>query len=135
MTTNRYGPLFLIPLVVSVVAAGFSGAQWYEAREQRLLANRPQIDFSYENDASEAIVGLQLINVGTGPALIKGIKFFVDRKPVKDADEALSYGKLNEQLVGGVDLDDEAIIGASEKVWLFNRTTRNKRDWISSWTL
>jgi hypothetical protein len=79
----------------AIVQAGFLGLQWRETREETFLATKPQVDFDAEYDSDEPMAGIAITNAGPGPASIKAITFYVDRKPVADADEmGRTYAKL-----------------------------------------
>src|SRR5262249_18077491 len=66
-------------------------------------------------------VGIALRNAGPGPATIKSIVFYVDRKPVQDAFEAgKTYGKLSEAELGFYELEPGDTLAVGEKVWLIN---------------
>jgi hypothetical protein len=79
----------------AIVQAGFLGLQWRETREQACLTTKPRVDFGIEDDSDEPMVGMAIKNAGPGPPAIKAITFYVDRKPVADADEmGRTYAKL-----------------------------------------
>ena len=64
-------------------------------RDQLFLATKPHVDFDIEDDSDEPMVGIAIKNAGPGPAVIKAITFYVDRKPVADADDmGRTYAKL-----------------------------------------
>ena len=54
-------------------------------REQAFVDTKPHVDFDIENDFDELMVGIAIINAGPGPAAIKAVTFYVDRKPVAEA--------------------------------------------------
>src|SRR5215467_4583340 len=87
----------VLSLLISLAAAGFTGMQWYENRGALLLSTKPHVDFDVETDPDEPPVGIAISNAGPGPATIKSVIFYVDRKSVQDAEEAgTTYGKLSE---------------------------------------
>jgi hypothetical protein len=87
-----HGTGTFLSLIVSFTAAGFSGLQWYEGRDQLLLSTKPHVDF----DPDGLPVEIAVTNAGPGPAIIKSVVFYVDRKPVTDAEDAgNNYGQLS----------------------------------------
>jgi hypothetical protein len=82
---RNIAPVASIGIVLA--AAVFSGLQWLDARDQAFLTTKPHVDFDTEDDSDQPIVGIAIMNAGPGPALIKSVSFYVDRKPVADADE------------------------------------------------
>ena len=61
--------------------------QRYEAREDLVLSTKPHVDFYIEDDPDEPPVGIAVKNAGPGPATMKSVTFFVDKKVVKDTDK------------------------------------------------
>jgi hypothetical protein len=78
-------------IFISLAAAVFSGLQWLETREQAFLATKPHVDFDIEDDSDEPMVGIAIMNAGPGPASIKAITFYVDRKPVAGEKSGASF--------------------------------------------
>jgi hypothetical protein len=68
------------------------------------------------------------MNGGPGPAVVKNVTYYVDRKPVRDEDEAIAYGKLNANLVRWRQLEPEDTLAVNEHYWLFYRSSKNKKD-------
>ena len=69
-------------------AVFFTGLQWWETHTQVLLAVKPSVDFYIGSDPDSPPVGIAISNAGPGPATIKSVMFYVDRKSVRDAEEA-----------------------------------------------
>jgi hypothetical protein len=87
----------------AIVQAGFLGLQWRETREQAFLASKPHVDFDIESDFDEPMVRIAITNAGPGPAAIKAITFYVDRKPVADAEDmGRTYAKLPAAIHSGL---------------------------------
>jgi hypothetical protein len=108
-----------LPIVISLGAVSFTGMQWYDARNQLLLSTRPHVDLDTEYDPDEPPVGVAINNAGPGPALIKSVTFYVDRKSVHDADEAGQiYAKLSVSELGSAELDPDDTLAVGERVWL-----------------
>jgi hypothetical protein len=104
-------------LVVAVVSAGFTGLQWYDAHNALFV--RPHVDFETEDDSDTPPMGIAIINEGPGPAVIKSLTYFVDRKPVQGGyTEALDYGKINSDIVDGFDFDPDDTMAVGKEEWL-----------------
>jgi hypothetical protein len=111
----------VLSLLISLAAAGFTGLLWYETRNALLLSTKPHVDFDVEGDPDEPPVGIAISNAGPGPATIKSVIFYVDRKSVKDAEEAgMTYGKLSESELGYYELEPGDTLAVGEKVWLIS---------------
>jgi hypothetical protein len=109
----------VLPMLISLLAVGFTALQWYNGRNQVLLTTRPHLDFDTEYDPDEPPVGIAIINAGPGPALIKSVTFYVDRKSVRDAEEAgLNYAHLTEDELGYNELEPDDTLSVGEKLWL-----------------
>jgi len=111
----------VLSLLISLAAAGFTGMQWYETPEALLLSAKLHVDFDVETDPDEPPVGIAISNAGPGPATIKSVIFYVDRKSVQDAEEAgKTYGKLSESELGYYELEPRDTLAVGEKVWLIS---------------
>jgi hypothetical protein len=109
----------VLSLFIALAAAAFTGMQWYENREALLLSTKPHVDFDIEDDPAELPVGIAINNGGPGPATIKSVIFYVDRKPVQDADEvAKTYAKLGDNEYTYNEFDPDDTLAVNEKVWL-----------------
>jgi hypothetical protein len=107
----------VIVLALSAVATlGVSLWSAHDTREALVLSNRPHVDFDTEADADTPPVGIAITNAGPGPALIKSITFYVDRKPVADADDAgLNYAHLSKAELDYQELEPGDTLGINEK--------------------
>jgi hypothetical protein len=113
------GIVAVVSLVVAVASAAFSGLQWHDAREALLLSTRPHVDFDIEEDPDTPPVGIAITNAGPGPAVIKSIVFYVDRKPVADAHDAgINYAHLSKAELDYQELEPGDTLGVNDKVWL-----------------
>ena len=83
-------------ILIALAAAGFTGLQWHEAHNQLLLTLKPHVDFDTEDEPDFPPVGIAIINEGPGHALVKSLAYFVDEKPVKDLNEAMTVGKISQ---------------------------------------
>jgi hypothetical protein len=108
-----------LSIIIAVAAAGFSGLQWYEARNGLLLSTRPHVDFDTEDDPDTPPIGIAISNAGPGPAIIKSVMFYVDRKPVRDAEEAgTTYANLSMSELDYKELEPDDTLAVNEEVWL-----------------
>ena len=111
----------MLSLLISLAAAGFTGMQWYENRGALLLSTKPHVDFDVESDPDEPQLGIAISNAGPGPATIKSVIFYVDRKSVQDAEEAgMTYGKLSKSELEYYELEPGDTLAVGEKVWLIS---------------
>ncbi|HWK47047.1 MAG TPA: hypothetical protein VNT30_20160 [Stellaceae bacterium] len=119
-----------VSATVTVFAVVFAGLQWIDARQQGNLSMKPLVNFYIQDDDTDpkAKVGLAIENNGPGPAIIKSVSYFVDRKPVKDADEALRYGKLNPDHDHGDQFDDDDALASGRIIWLIDYQTKDKKE-------
>ena len=109
----------VLALLIALGAATFAAMQWRDAHNQILFAAKPHVDFETQSDPDEPPVGIAVINEGPGPAIIKSVTFYVDRKSVRDADEAgRDYAKLSESELGLLDLEPGDTLPVVDKFWL-----------------
>jgi hypothetical protein len=119
----------VVALSVSVVALCISAFQVWETREHDRATVKPLLDFSYETDDYEPQVGLKVKNVGLGPALIRSVQVYVDRKPVAGWDEAKTYGGFKKpDLISTLDFDKQSVLRVDEAEMLFGRASSNKTE-------
>jgi hypothetical protein len=109
-----------LPILISLVAVFFTGLQWWEAHTQLLLAVKPYVDFYTADDPDSPPVGIAISNAGPGPANIKSVTFYVDRKSVRDAEEAgITYANLSQAELDYFELEPEDTLAVGEKnLWL-----------------
>jgi hypothetical protein len=108
-------------IFISLAVAVFSGLQWLAMRDQVFLTTKPHVDFDVEDDSDEPMVGIAITNAGPGPATIKAITFYVDRKPVADADDmGRTYAKLPAAELDSQIMEPGDTLAVGEKVWLIN---------------
>ena len=67
----------------------------------------------------EPPVGIAITNAGPGPATIKSVTFYVDRKPVQDAEETgTTYAHLSESELDYKELEPDDTLAVGETLWL-----------------
>lgn len=77
------------------------------------------MDFQIGNDPDEMPVGIAIRNAGPGPADIRSVVFYVDRKSVTDAEEAgNTYGKLSDSELDYDQFDPDDTLAVGETAWL-----------------
>src|SRR5260221_4491212 len=109
----------ILALVLSLGSAGFTGMMWWETRNQLIFQTKPHVYFDVERDPDEPTVGISVRNAGPGPAIIKSVAFYVDRKPVRDADAAwIDYAKLDPSELGYDELEPGDTLALNDTVWL-----------------
>lgn len=117
--------------VFAVVFAGlaglFTGLLWHETREHDRLSLMPSIDFYTEDDDSSRTIGVQVVNNGPGPAIVRPIRYYVDRKLVKDSDEAAKFCGVNPDLVQSLEYEEGDSVAVGEKTWVFYLSNKNKK--------
>jgi len=128
-TSNRVS---WIALAISFVAAVFAGLEWYDnhiarldSHNQLVWSMKPSITFT-TGDVDDKSVGVRLENAGPGIAVIKSISYFVDRRSLKDADEAVEqFDNVNT-----FDVDQGDPLAVGEKIWLLRHSakTHGKKD-------
>jgi hypothetical protein len=120
MGTDRIANVFSgIALLVSILALILTGLQWWKAHSQLLLSMKPTVDFTMSTDEDDPPVGMSIENAGPGPARIKSITYFVDRKEVGDVGKALEFGNLPDvEDIHTLDFDDGDTLAVGGTVWL-----------------
>jgi len=115
-------------IVISLVAACFTGLQWREAHRQLVSSMRPSINFMSEDDPDELPNGIGVENAGPGPAIIKSVTYFVDKKPVGDVNKAVDFANLEDVHV--LDLEDGETLAVGKTEWLmkYTKKPRGKQD-------
>jgi hypothetical protein len=114
--------------ISGIVSASITYVQWREAHNQLTSTMKPTIDFDTEDSIDKPPIGVAIENSGPGPAIIKSITYYVDRKLVKDVSEAVQYGKLDGKQTSYFDFDEDDTLGANHKEWLFWHQRHGKED-------
>ncbi len=123
---SRSDILSTISLTIAVLSAVFSGLSWIDAREHNRASLSPSVYFEIDDDPKQKLVGIGIVNGGTGPAVIKSVTYYFDRRPVRDVDESLAFGKLNVDLVDTIEFEPDDSLSVGETVWLISRSTKDK---------
>ena len=122
--------LSVAAVAISLLSAAFSYLQWREAHSQLLLSMRPSVDFTVSDDAADPPVGVSIENAGPGPATIKSIAYFVDKKPVGDVVKAMEFGhfKSPENIhTFQFEEGDTLAVGATEWLFKYGSTVKSKK--------
>ncbi len=113
----------LIAIIVAVVAAGFTGLQWWETHKQNRLSSEASIGFDIDTDPADNRLGIGVRNVGPGVARIRSVKYYVDGKQVSSIDDAIEGAKLDLDRLHPIELTDEAM-GPGEIIWIVKYNAR-----------
>jgi hypothetical protein len=81
-----------------------------------------------EDDPDVPPFGIRIENAGPGPARIKSVNWFVDRKPVGDVEKAVDIEKLVNVNFVEFDENDTLGVGAKEQLLEFSHKTRGSHD-------
>jgi hypothetical protein len=74
---------------------------------------KPSVNFTNEDDIDEGAVGISIDNAGPGPAKIKSVTYFIDKKPVGDVEKATDFANLDD--VHFLELDEGDTLGVGAK--------------------
>jgi hypothetical protein len=110
---------------ISVVALGLSGVEFYENHERTIAWDTPRVKVEQDLDPDDPLIGVKIVNLGTAPAAIKGLTFYIDRKP-GDVDDVIDEGKLTD--VGTYEFDGDDTLAVGESEWLLSKSTKDKKD-------
>lgn len=106
-----------IPVVISVVALCLSGYEFYDNHKRNIALDKPRVEVVQSLDEDDPEVGLKIMNLGTAPATIKDITFYVDRKPA-DLETVIAEGKLPDSST--TEFDENDTLGVGETEWLLS---------------
>jgi hypothetical protein len=107
----------LIAILISIAASLFTGLQWWEAHEQRRLANDATINVDVDTDPANNKLGVAVRNSGPGVATVKTVRYYVDGKLVSDINDAVELAKLDSNRLNEIELTDDAM-APGENVWI-----------------
>jgi hypothetical protein len=119
-----------VSLPISVLALVIAGYQSWDAHTSATRALQPLLVFDTEDDPEEAPFGLTVENDGAGPAIIKTVTYYVDKKPVAsgDPDDVIKVAKLNSNETNYQEIEPNDAVGVGQHISLFFRGTRYKAD-------
>lgn len=120
--------LSLAAILISLLAIAISILQYRDTHAQLLLSMKPSVQFMNDDDPDELPVGISIDNAGPGPATIKSIEFYVDKKPVGPAEKAVDFLNLGNVHYLELDEGDTLAVGAREWLLRYDRKPRNKED-------
>ncbi len=118
----------IVPILISLAAALFTGLMWRETHNQLALSMKPAVDFDTADDADDPPIGITIANAGPGPAVIKSVSYYVDRKQVKGPEEAAQSGNLDVDELSAFEFDEGDTLAVGEKEWLFRYRKTSKPD-------
>lgn len=109
-------------LVISIVALVFTGLQEKDSHNQLLLSMKPSVDFEKDFDPDDNPVGISVGNEGPGPAVIKSVTYFVDKKAVGDVDKLVEFQELGDVVT--YDFDEGDTLAVGQRHWLLSLATK-----------
>jgi hypothetical protein len=116
-----------IAIAVAVLAALFSGLQWWETRDWRKLTFAAALSFEIDTLAGRH-VGMGVRNAGPGVARIQTVTYYLDGKPVEDIGNAFENAGLDSDRDEGVDLDSGDLLTPGQIAWLIDYRPKNRED-------
>ncbi len=117
--------------IAVLISAVVGYLEYHDQHRAQYILGKPLVDFYTEDDEVKPIVGIQIMNEGSVPVLIKGVEYFVDGKPVGGHDDATKMTKLNPEKIGVYDFERGDSLTVGEKEWLYYRLTNDKADLAS----
>ncbi len=105
-------------VLISLFALLFTALQWRESHNQLLLSMKPSVDFDTETDTDEFPVGVSIGNAGPGPAIIKSITYYVDKKAIGDRDKLENFTDFPN--MSSFDFDEGDTLAVGEHQWLLS---------------
>lgn len=108
----------LLSIVFSFSTAIFVGFQAWYANNQLLFTTKPLINFDVEEDPKEPPLGIVIANDGMGPAIIKSLTYYVDKKQIGNWEDVEKYSKIDENKIIYYDLEEDYSMAANSKFWL-----------------
>ena len=113
------------PIVISFIALGVSSYEFYDNHRRTIAQDTPRVEFEEDTDTDDSTIGLKIANLGSAIARLKSVTYYVDRKPIKSADDVLEAGKLDD--VGYYEFDDDSTLAIGEGEWLLKKSTKVKK--------
>lgn len=122
------GILVAIPILVSLGALYCTWLQSNDTHKLVMLSMKPSVDFDTEDDPDDPPVGIKIENGGPGPAIIKSVIYYVDRKPVGDVTKMVEVEKLNGDETQYFSFDEGDTLAVGGAHWLISHRKRGKED-------
>jgi hypothetical protein len=113
-----------IPIVISFLALGLSGYEFYSNRQRIHALDTPLIKFEENSDTDDPLVGIRVVNVGSAIAILKKVTYYVDRKPLDNGADVIEAGNLED--IGYYQFDDNDALAVGESEWMLSMTTKGK---------
>jgi hypothetical protein len=126
MTKKRADWVAIAALVISILAAIFTGLQWREARQQRQQQFDSTLVFDVDTELPQHMAGIAIRNVGPGIARVSSVTYYMDGKVQEDPGDALTQEKLDPNRDEGVALDRGDSMAAGEIDWLVRYPIRRR---------
>jgi hypothetical protein len=126
MSERKWTSLEFVNVFVLLMTLIILAFQAYETWRHDIRTVRPLLSFETEPDETQDVVGLSVQNVGVGPAVVKSIRIYVDRIPVKDWDEAKDRGAIKYD-AREFEFHEGTKIGVNEKDLLFGENTHKRQ--------
>jgi len=113
--------------LAGLLAFALGSIQVLDARRTTSLAMRPSVTFFTGEEPDETTAGIKLMNDGPGIAVIKRLAFYVDKKPVKDWNEALDYGHIDDNGIFYYEFEKDDTLSSNANHWILYRSTKLKK--------
>jgi hypothetical protein len=119
----------VLAIAISLVAVLFSGLQWWEAREQRRLANDATVEVDVDTEPGRSKRGIIVRNAGPGVAHIKTVKYYVDGQLVTDINDSFDrVAKLDSRRLNEVEINGDAMGPLERQQILRFDATKSEQD-------
>jgi hypothetical protein len=102
--------LDIVAIVISLVAALFTGLQWWDSRELGRLANDATVVVDVDSEPGRSKRGIIVRNAGPGIAHIKAVKYYVDGDLILDINEPFErVAKLDSRRLNEVEINGDTM--------------------------
>jgi hypothetical protein len=114
-----------VAIIISIIAAAFTGLEWWDSHRQGQLASDATVTFDVDTDNN---LGFGVRNVGPGVAHIRSVKFYLDGKQIFDVDDVIDQAKLDSNRLLETEITDD-YMGPGEIIWILKyRGRKNDQD-------
>jgi hypothetical protein len=107
--------LSLVSIFISFFAVVFAGLQWWDAHNQLISATKPMVNFAVEE--ANLPLGIVIENGGLGPAIIKSLDYYLDKKRVSDWNEVMRQFLITDNSIVQYELEDDYVLSPANKFW------------------